>query len=82
MYLEAFAHVLADVGEEGDDVVAGLLLDLEHPRHVEGGLFLDLGQRLGRNQPTLGPGLADGDLHLEPGGHAALVAPDGAHFRA
>ena len=78
--LGALPHVLGHAAHEGDDVVLGGLLDLVHPVDVEGGLRLDLLDGLLGDLPQPGPGLADGQLDLQPGGHAGLVGPDGRHL--
>ncbi len=79
--LARLADVLGHVGEEGDDVVIGRLLDLGHAGRVEVGLGLDLGDRLGRHLAERAPGAHGGDLDPQPGAHPGLVGPDGAHLR-
>ena len=74
------AHILGHVGQEGDHVVLGRLLDLEHAGDVEGRLRLDLGQSVVGYLAKLVPGLADSDLDLQPGGHLGLLGPEGGHL--
>ena len=79
--LAGVADVLGDVGEEGDDVVVGRLLDLVDAGDVERGLLLDLADGVVGDPAELVPGLHGGDLHVEPGLHPGLVGPDRAHLR-
>ena len=79
--LAGVADVLGHVGEEGDDVVVGGLLDLVDAGDVERGLGLDLVDRVAGDLAEPVPGLHGGDLHVEPGLHPGLVGPDRAHLR-
>ena len=79
------ADDFGQMGEEGDDVVLGLALNLVDPGDVEGGIFglgpdrlrgfvrdcADFRQRVSRMR-----------LDLEPDLEAGLRLPDGGHFRA
>ena len=76
------ADMLGQVGEEGDDVVLGLGLDLVDPRHLEGA---PVAHRLGRllwNHAQLGQGVASVGLDLQPDAELVLGLPDGGHFGA
>ena len=74
------ADLLVDRGQEGDDVVLDDLLDLLDPGDREAGLGLD-GLQGGRGDlPEPGPGLADGELDVEPPAVAVLVGPNAAHL--
>jgi len=73
-------HVLIDVGEKGDHVVAHLGLDLENASHTEGRLGLDRGDGLGRHVAELAVGLGGGDLHIQPALELGLFAPEVAHL--
>ena len=79
------ADDFGQMGEEGDDVVLGLALDLVDPRDVEGGV-LGLGpDRLGgllRDHAEFGLRVRRMRLDLEPDLEAGLRLPDGGHFRA
>ena len=78
--LARLADVLGHVGEEGDHVVVGRLLDLGHPRRLEGRLGLDLGDRLGRHLAELRPGAHGGHLDLQPAAHLGLFGPQAGHL--
>jgi hypothetical protein len=73
-------HVLGDVGQEGDHVVAHGGLDLRHPRRVHRGLRPDLFEGLRGHEPALGLDLADRELDVEPAPVASLLGPDGRHL--
>src|SRR5438132_9552723 len=79
------ADDLAKVGEESDDVVLHLTLDLVDARDIEGG-GLALGpdglRRLFRDDPELGHGVRRMRLDLEPDPEARLRLPDCGHFRS
>ncbi len=79
------ADDFGEMGQEGDDVVLGLALDLVDALDVEGGIF-----GLGPDRPGgfLGDGAEFGQrvggvrLDLEPDLETGLRLPDGGHFRA
>ena len=74
-----------EVGEEGDDVVLGRLLDLVDARDVEFGLAAllpDRLRRLFRDDADLGQRFAGVGLDLEPDAKARLGRPDGGHLGA
>ncbi len=75
-----FAHVFGDVGEEGDDVMLGLGLDLLDAGHLEAGLLPDMGHGGLGNQAVEGHGLQGGQLHLEPGVKFIFFRPDAGHL--
>jgi len=76
------AHMLGDVGEEGDDVVAGLGLDLVDALDLEGAARTDRLRRLARDQPHARLGLAGEGLDFEPDAKAGLRLPEGGHLGA
>ncbi len=78
--LRGVADVLGHVGQKGDDVVVGGLLDLGHPGGVKGGPGLDLGHGLVGDLAEPVPGAHRGELDLEPGLQLGLFGPDGAHL--
>jgi hypothetical protein len=69
-------------GQDGDDVVAGPLLDLENAVHVEIGRDPDMLHVGGGDDPEFAPGLAHGQFHFEPDPEAVFQGPQAAHFRA
>ena len=73
---------LGQMGQEGDDVVLDLALDLVDPRHVERGILGlgpdRLGGRLG-DDAELGHGIGGMRLDLEPDAVAGLGGPDRGH---
>ena len=74
---------LGEMGEEGDDVVLGLALDLVDARDVELGVLAlgpDLRRRLLRDDAELGHGVGGMRLDLEPDAKARLRRPDRRHF--
>jgi hypothetical protein len=74
------AHVLGQVGEEGDDVVLGGRLDLVDARDLETAALPDrLGGRLG-DHAEFRLGVAGMGLDLEPDAEAVLRLPDLGHF--
>ena len=79
------ADDFGQMGQEGDDVVLGLALDLVDPGDVEDGI-LGLGpDGLGgllRDDAELGQRISGMRLDLEPDLEARLRLPDGGHFRA
>ena len=67
-------------GQERDDVVAHLGLDLGHPGRIHRGAGAEgLDGRPGNRAP-IGEHLADGELDIEPGAILALLAPDRPHL--
>ena len=74
------ADLLVDRGQEGDDVVLDDLLDLVDPLDREAGLGLDRLQGGRGDLPEPGPGLADGELDVEPSAVPVLFGPDAAHL--
>ena len=73
------------MGQEGDDVVLGLALDLVDPRDVEGGVPGLGPDRLGgflRDHAEFRQRVRRMRLDLEPDLEAGLGLPDGGHFRA
>jgi hypothetical protein len=73
--------MLADRRQEGDHVVARVLLYLQHPVHIEGGPLPDGGSGLPGDHPELRHRLGGGDLHPKPALELVLLAPDPAHLR-
>ena len=76
------SHDLRQVGQEGDDVMLDLALDLVDPRHVEFGVaaFLpDLFRGLLRDHAQFGQGIGGVRLDLEPDAEFGLGRPDGHH---
>ena len=75
--------VLLHVGEEGDDVVAGDLLDLVNLGLLKVGVVADPGGLVlgDANLTKLGLGLASEDLDLLPDGVLVLEREDVAHLR-
>ena len=74
-----------EVGEEGDDVVLGLALDLVDPRHVEGGVLALGPDGFGgflRDHAEFRQRVRRMRLDLEPDLEARLRLPDRGHFRA
>ena len=80
--LALVTEALADGAREGDDVVAGLLLDLLDALDFEFRVGADLLHVLGRDDAQLAPGLAGEDLHLEVGVELVLFGPDVPHHLA
>ena len=79
------ADDLGQMGQEGDDVVLGLALDLVDPRDVEGGIPGLGPDRLGGllgDHAEFGLRIRRMRLDLEPDLEARLRLPDGGHFRA
>ena len=73
------------MGEEGDDVVLGLALDLLDARDIELGVLAlgpDLFRRFFRDDPELGHGVGGMRLDLEPDAKARFRRPDRRHFWA
>ena len=74
-----------EMGEEGDDVVLDLALDLVDPRGVEFrgvALLPDRLRRLFRDHAEFGHGVGGMGLDLEPDAKARLRRPDRRHLRA
>src|SRR6266545_5199043 len=72
------------MGQEGDDVVLGLALDLVDPRDVEGDVACLGPDRLGGflgDDAEFGLRVRRMRLDLEPDLEAGLRLPDGGHFR-
>jgi hypothetical protein len=79
------ADDLGEMGQEGDDVVLGLALDLVDAFDVEGrvlGLGPDRPRRLLGNHAELGHGVGGMGLDLEPDPETGLRLPDRSHFGA
>ena len=79
------ADDLGEVGEEGDDVVLDLALDLIDARDVEFGvlaLFPDRLRRVLRDDAELGHGVGGMRLDLEPDAELRLRRPDRRHLGA
>src|SRR5476651_867654 len=78
-------HDLRQMGEEGDDVMLDLALDLVDPRHVELGvfaLFPEFLRRLFRHHAQLGQRVGGVRLDLEPDAEFAFGRPDRNHLFA
>ena len=76
---------LGEVGEEGDDVVLDLALDLVDPRDVEHGVLAlgpERGRGLLRDDAERGQRIGGVGLDLEPDPEARLRVPDRGHLRA
>ena len=73
-------HVLVDVGEEGNNVVAHLGLDLEDAFHLEAGLGFDRVERHLGHAAEAAVGFRGGDLHIQPALELRLFTPDGPHL--
>ena len=79
------ADDFGQMGQEGDDVMLGLALDLVDPRHVEGripGLGPDRLRRFLWDCADFRQRISRMRLDLEPDLEAGLGLPDGGHFRA
>jgi hypothetical protein len=79
------ADDLGEMGQEGDDVVLGLALDLVDAVDVEGHVLALGPDRLCgllRDDAELGQRVAGVRLDLEPDAEAGLGRPDGDHFGA
>ena len=74
------ADLLFKVGEEGDDVVAGGLFDLEDAVDIEVHVHHDVLQVFIRDDALLVPGLAHGLFHLEPVAVTVFQSPDSGHL--
>ena len=74
------ADRLGDLGDEGDHVVVGRLLDLGDPLRIDRRLCLDRGERLGRDLAASALGAGDGELDAEHLLEARLVRPERAHL--
>ena len=75
---------LGQMGEEGDDVVLGLALDLLDARDVELGVLAlgpDFRRRCLGDDPEFGHGVGGMRLDLEPDAKARFRRPDRRHFR-
>jgi hypothetical protein len=78
------ADDLGQMGQEGDDVMLGLALDLVDALHIEGrvlGLGPDRLRRILRNGAQFRQRVGGMRLDLEPDLEAGLRLPDGGHFR-
>ena len=78
--LRGVADVLGHVGQKGDDVMVGGLLDLGDAGGVKPGPRLDLGHGLVGDPAEPVPGAHRRELDLEPGPQLGFVGPDGAHL--
>ncbi len=70
------------MGQEGDDVVPRLALDLVDPLDAEGGRAAFLPDGLGRllrNDAEIGQRIASMGLNLEPDAELRFLGPDGDH---
>ncbi|MGY4287573.1 hypothetical protein ACVWXO_006793 [Bradyrhizobium sp. LM2.7] len=79
------ADDLGEVGQEGDDIVLGLALDLVDAGDVEGGVLRLLPDGLGglfRNRPEFGESVRRVRFDLEPDLEPGLRLPDRGHFRS
>ena len=79
------ADKLGEMGEEGDDVVLDLALDLVDPRDVENhvaGLGPNDLRCFLRDHPEFRQRIRGMGLDLEPDLEARLGLPDRGHFRA
>lgn len=74
-------YVFAHAGQEGDDVVIDLRVDLMDAVHIEIGLRLDDFHRFLRDAAQLGIRFARGDLHIEHGLPFISFIPDLFHHR-
>jgi hypothetical protein len=73
------------MGQEGDDVMLDLALDLVDPRHIELGvlaLFPDLFRRVLRHHAQFGQRVGGMRLDLEPDAEFGLGRPDRNHLFA
>ena len=79
------ADDFGEMGEEGDDVVMGLALDLVDARDVEGRILALGPDRLRgffRDHAEFRQRIRRMRLDLEPDLEAGLRLPNGSHFRA
>ena len=74
--------IFGQVGQEGDDVVLGLALDLIDPVDVELALLPDGLGGGARDHSQFGLGIAGMGLDLEPDAELVFRFPDTGHFRA
>ena len=75
-------HVFAHAAHEGDHIVAGDGLDFRDACHIESGPGADVLHAFQGDSAQLVPGLAGGELHLEPFLVTVLVRPDVVEFCA
>ena len=80
--LGVVADGLADRLEEGDDVMFDHPFDLFDSGDGKCRFLLDPLEGLRRYAAEFGPGLADGQLDVEPFAVFVFVRPDGPHFGA
>jgi hypothetical protein len=73
------AHVFGHVGQEGDDVVVDLALDLVDALDLEFGALLDAFEVGGRHLAQPVQGLAGQHFDLQPDAEFVFVRPDGRH---
>lgn len=76
------SHLFRDAGQEGDDIVLHLPLDLVDAGDVKAAALLHRHGRLLRDQPELGHGLGGQSLDLEPNSELGLGLPNASHFGA
>ena len=76
------ADMFRDTGQEGDHVVARLLLDLVDPLDIESSALPCFPGRLPRDDAEIGLGLAGQDLDVEPDPVSGFGLPDRGHLRA
>ena len=74
--------VLGDIGEKGDDVVLGFLLDLVNAGDLELRALADQAGRLLGDEAQFGLGVAGMELDIEPDLEFRLRLPDRRHLRA
>ena len=76
------ADMFGEIGQEGDDVVLGLALDLIDPVDIELALLPDGFGGGARDHAQFGLGVAGMGLDLEPDAELVFRFPDTGHFRA
>ena len=74
-------HFFFQRSQKGDDVVPGHLFNGQNAVHIDGRRGLDVRQGVGGHAAQFAPGLAHGQLHVEPGPVAVFQGPDAAHCR-
>ena len=74
-----FADVLSYGLEEGDDIVFDHPLDFLDPGKRKSRLFLDPLKSRPRDPADFGPGLANGQLDVQPSAVPVIIGPNSAH---